>query len=83
MITTNYNLIENAGIEKIHFNVKKLESVIGYGSDNKSSLAICELLNSATFSFDESLFPETLDFFLGIKNEHQEESEENENDLPF
>lgn len=83
MITTNYNLIENAGIDKIHFNVKKLESVIGYGSDNKSSLAIWKLLNSDTFSFDESLFPENLEIFLGLKGNVEEEVLEDDNDLPF
>lgn len=84
MITTNYNLIENAGIEKIHFNVKKLESVIGYPSDNKSSLAIWELLNSDAFSFDANLFPESLEIFLGLNEVVEEEAiEEDDNDLPF
>lgn len=83
MITTNYNLIENAGLDKIHFNVKKLESVIGYESNNKSSLAIWELLNSEGFSFDENLFPESLEVFLGLKDNVQEEVVEDDNDLPF
>lgn len=69
MITTNYNLIDKAGIDNIHFNVKKLESVIGYGSDNKSSLAIWDLLNAEGFNFDENLFPEKLELFLGLKKE--------------
>jgi hypothetical protein len=83
MITTNYNLIENAGIDKIHFNVKKLESVIGYDSDNKSSIAIWDLLNSEAFTFDENLFPESLKIFLGLKDAVQEEILEDNNDLPF
>ncbi|WP_437372231.1 ATP-dependent nuclease [Maribacter litoralis] len=84
MITTNYNLIENAGIDKIHFNVKKLESVIGYDSNDKSSLAIWELLNADTFSFDESLFPGNLENFLGLKQPVAEVSSvEVEDDLPF
>lgn len=84
MITTNYNLIENAGIGKIHFNVKKLESVIGYDSNNKCSLAIWELLNGDTFSFDENLFPESLEIFLGLNEVIEEEAiEEDDNDLPF
>lgn len=83
MITTNYNLIDNAGIEKIHFNVKKLETVIGYDSNDKSSLAIWELLNGDTFSFNENLFPESLEFFLGLKDSIQEDPYKDENDLPF
>ena len=83
MIKTNQNLLVNSGSDKIHFNVKKLESVIGYDSDNKSSLAIWELLNSEAFSFDESLFPESLEFFLGLKGVIQEEILEDNNDLPF
>ncbi len=83
MITTNYNLIENAGLDKIHFNIKKLESVIGYDSNDKSSLAIWELLNTNGFCFDENLFPESLEIFLGLKNQVQEEKEDDDNDLPF
>ena len=83
MITTNYNLIKDAGIDKIHFNVKKLESVIGYDSNDKSSLAIWELLNSDRFIFQENLFPESLEVFLGLKDNVQEELVEDDNDLPF
>lgn len=83
MITTNYNLIKNAGIGKIHFNVKKLESVIGYGSDNKSSLVIWGLLNAAGFSFDDNLFPQSLEIFLGLKDTVQGKMIEVDNDLPF
>ena len=83
MIKTNQNLLVNSGSDKIHFNVKKLESVIGYDSDNKSSLAIWELLNSEAFSFDESLFPESLEFFLGLKGVIQEEILKNNKNLPF
>jgi putative ATP-dependent endonuclease of OLD family len=66
MITTNWNLIHNAGIGNIHFNVKKLESVIGYDSNDKSSMAIWNLLNSGSFEVSESLFPESLVNFLGL-----------------
>lgn len=79
MITTNWKLINAAGITKIHFNIKKLESVIGYNSDNKSSLAIWKLLNSPDFDFDEKLFPEKLEEFLGLEKEDVEEND----DLPF
>lgn len=66
MITNNWNLINSAGINNIHFNVKKLESVIGYQSNDKSSLDIWNLLNSDEFSISEGLFPESLSNYLGI-----------------
>ncbi|MFV8467371.1 hypothetical protein [Flavobacterium sp. LB1P62] len=66
MITNNWNLINSAGINKIHFNVKKLESVIGYHLNDKSSLGIWNLLNSDAFSVSEGLFPENLSNYLGI-----------------
>lgn len=84
MITTNWKLIDAAPIENIHFNIKKLESVIGYNSNNKSSLAIWKLLNSDEFDFDRSLFPEKLEIFLGLREEAiEEEVEDEDNDLPF
>lgn len=64
MITTNWNLINKAGKEKIHFNTPKLEKVIGYNSENKSSFKIWEKLSNDNFSFDENLFPENLENFL-------------------
>ena len=81
MITTNWNLINSSGIDNIHFNIKKLETVIGYGSDNKNSLAIWDLINSDGFEFDEKLFPENLKKFIGLIKE--EEHPEIEDDLPF
>lgn len=66
MITNNWNLINSASIEKIHFNTKKLESVIGYHLNDKSSLGIWNLLNSDGFSVSEGLFPESLSNYLGI-----------------
>ncbi|MEY5049781.1 MAG: hypothetical protein RLZZ175_3140 [Bacteroidota bacterium] len=66
MITTNWNLIHNAGKEKIHFNVKKLESVIGYDSNDKSSMAIWNIINSGSFEVSELLFPSSLERFLGL-----------------
>lgn len=78
MITTNWNLINSAGINNIHFNVKKLESVIGYIKNDKSSLAIWDLINSEDFEFDESLFPQKLEDFLGLNEPNDEDD-----DLPF
>lgn len=64
-ITTNWKLIHDASKEKIHFNIKKLETVLGYGSDNKDSLKIWQKLQE-TQQFSEELFPKTLELFLGI-----------------
>lgn len=84
MITTNWKLIDSAGFDNIHFNIKKLEDVIGYGPNDKNSLAIWELLNSDGFEFDESLFPEKLEVFLGLKIPLVEEVEVvDDDDLPF
>jgi predicted nucleic acid-binding protein len=67
MITTNYNLIKNASIDKIHFNIKKLESVINYNSNDKSSLGIWNLLQSmSSEQFNELLVPPTLLHFIGL-----------------
>lgn len=64
MITTNWKLINEARKEKIHFNIPKLENVIGYKKDDKNSQKIWELLNSESFDFDERLFPQSLKDFL-------------------
>jgi putative ATP-dependent endonuclease of OLD family len=64
MITTNKNLIEESGKDKIHFNISKLEKVISYESNDKSSLKIWDLLNGESFNFYEKLFPQSLKDFL-------------------
>jgi len=67
MITTNYNLIKNASIDKIHFNVKKLASVINYNSNDKSSLGIWDVLHSmSSEQFNETLIPTSLLDFIGL-----------------
>jgi predicted ATP-dependent endonuclease of OLD family len=67
MITTNYNLIKNASIDKIHFNVKKLESVINYNSNDKSSLGIWNVLQGmSSEQFNEMLVPTSLLDFIGL-----------------
>lgn len=67
MITTNYNLIKNATIDKIHFNVKKLESVINYNSNDKSSLGIWNVLQGmSSEQFNEMLIPSSLLDFIGL-----------------
>ncbi|EKT4497760.1 ATP-dependent nuclease [Flavobacterium psychrophilum] len=72
MITNNWNLIDITNESNIHFNVKKLESVIGYASANKSSIGIWDLLQSKVATdFNEDLIPSTLLKFLELieKNE--------------
>src|SRR5690554_736825 len=68
MLTTNRNLIESTIIDRIHFNVKKLEEVIGYTSDDKSSLKIWNHINNPGFIITDDLFPENLALFVGINN---------------
>jgi predicted ATP-dependent endonuclease of OLD family len=87
MVTTNWILINAAGFDNIHFNVKKLESVIGYDKDDKNSLAIWEHLNSDAFELKTDLFPPKLFDFLELNKYLMEEIElldaNEEEDLPF
>jgi putative ATP-dependent endonuclease of the OLD family len=72
MITMNWQLINRAGVGKIHFNIRKLESVLGYNSNDKNSVAIWKKLNEIE-SFSESFFPPCLEQFLEfdlIKQRH-------------
>lgn len=59
MITTNWNLIKEAFFDKIHFNIPKLESVLGYDSNDKNSAKIWRIIKE-TSNFGESIFPEIL-----------------------
>lgn len=63
MITNNYNLIQAAGGKnKIHFNMPKLEAVIGYTSNDKNSIGIWNEVNKDDFD-DKGLFtPHLLEF---------------------
>lgn len=65
MITTNWKLINEAGIERIHFNIPKLESVIGYNQNDKDSLGIWKAINDIEI-FEEKLLPKELISFLEI-----------------
>ena len=82
MITTNWNLINTAGIDNIHFNIKKLESVIGYDSNDKNSLEIWNHINATDFEFSINLFPEKLSRFLNLIEPLEVVAESNY-DLPF
>jgi putative ATP-dependent endonuclease of the OLD family len=81
MITNNWNLLKTAEREKIHFNIKKLEDVIGYSLDDKSSLGIWNILNSDGFIITENLFPDKLKLFLGLTTNIEPLNNE-EDDLP-
>ncbi|MEK4701008.1 AAA family ATPase [Solibacillus sp. FSL R7-0668] len=63
MITNNYNLIQAAGGKNnIHFNMPKLEAVIGYTSNDKNSIGIWNEVNKDDFD-DKGLFtPHLLEF---------------------
>ena len=64
MIMTNWKLIHHAGKEKIHFNIPKLEDVLGEDFDKKS-LKLWKILESKN-TFDESFFPKNLEKFLEL-----------------
>ncbi|NRS89054.1 putative ATP-dependent endonuclease of OLD family [Flavobacterium sp. 7E] len=66
MLTNNWNLINHAKEKNIHFNIRKLETVIGYNKNDKSSLGIWEVLNSNEFEVSDKLFPEKLMKFIGL-----------------
>jgi putative ATP-dependent endonuclease of OLD family len=83
MIGTNRNLVNAAGNDKIHFNIKKLETVIGYDSNDKSSMSIWNLINEWDFIYDEQLFPKNLELFLGLSDPLQEEDNSLEDYFPF
>jgi putative ATP-dependent endonuclease of OLD family len=68
MLTTNRKLIESTTIDKIHFNIKRLEEVIGYTSNDKSGLKIWNLIQDPAFDISNNLYPETLHDFLLINN---------------
>lgn len=66
MVTTNWRLIKESKPNQIHFNIPKLESVIGYNNNDKDSLGIWDTINKID-TFGENLFPEKLIEFLEIK----------------
>jgi hypothetical protein len=67
MITTNKNLIKSAKDDQIHFNVKKLETLINYSSDDKNPIKIWQTIEEKFPTVDKiekGIFPDTLDKFL-------------------
>lgn len=65
MITTNWKLLSEASPTQIHFNIPKLESVIGYTSDDKDSTGIWNRIAEIK-DFDETIFPAKLESFLEL-----------------
>ncbi len=63
-MTVNWKLINIAGIDKIHFNIPKLEAVLGYTSNDKSSRKIWEKIKTISLPFQEEFFPQNLKDFL-------------------
>lgn len=79
MITTNWKLIKSAKDNQIHFNVKKLEDIIDYQSNNKDALKIWQTIQAKFPTVGEikkNVFPDTLDKFLfPIKIKQDEENQ--------
>lgn len=65
MITTNWKLLNSAGINKIHFNIPKLEKVLGYQSNDKDSLGILNTVQRLT-DYHETFLPKKLRMFLEL-----------------
>ncbi|PAC27093.1 OLD family endonuclease [Flectobacillus sp. BAB-3569] len=65
MITTNWKLLNSAGIDKIHFNIPKLEAVLCYQSDDKDSLGILNAVQTLT-SYPKTFLPLNLQVFLEL-----------------
>lgn len=65
MVTTNWRLIKESSIDKIHFNVPKLEGVIGYNKNDKNSECTWQIIRNMS-RFDENLFPQKLVKFLEL-----------------
>ncbi|MEY4540002.1 MAG: hypothetical protein RLZZ306_1759, partial [Bacteroidota bacterium] len=90
-LTTNWKLLYNAGEDKIHFNIPKLEAVLNYGSNDKDSLKIWNKIQTISPPYSANFFPEILKDFLEFKNiitieddiEIQNEDENDSDDLPF
>ena len=77
MITTNRKLISEAWIEKIHFNVKKLETVIWYTTaewetkNDKNSQNIWNHINKQEFNITNEFFPEKIEIFLWLNEQEK------------
>jgi hypothetical protein len=68
-ITTNWKLINKSWKEKMHFNVKKLETLIWYDWNDKNAVKIRKIITDKDFKIDEKLFPKNLEDFLEFKKQ--------------
>lgn len=64
-ITNNWKIINTVGLDKIHYNIPRLEEVIGYKYNDKNSIKIWERLNEID-EISSYLFPDKLSSFLEI-----------------
>ncbi len=71
MITVNKNLLNEAKDCQIHFNVKKLETILGCTDANKDSKKIYNHLKIINEAQITQLFPNSLTRFLEIENYNQ------------
>ena len=85
-ITNNFNLLKAAGEENIHFNIPKLEVLLGYNSNDKDPIKIYQKITSSDFQISGNLFPQSLASFLWVNETSVENNgsvpQEND-DLPF
>ncbi|MBP9759110.1 AAA family ATPase [Candidatus Dojkabacteria bacterium] len=65
-ITINWKLIVASENENIHFNIPKLEKIVGYTAQDKDSVKIFGIISNEAFIVTDSLFPEKLINFLEI-----------------
>ncbi|HAN10512.1 MAG TPA: OLD family endonuclease [Clostridiales bacterium] len=65
LLTTNWNLYSQASHNNIHFNVNKLEELVGYKLDDKNSMKIQKKLQDG-FEITEKILPEKLYKFLAL-----------------
>jgi putative ATP-dependent endonuclease of the OLD family len=82
MITTNWKIIKSAKNGQIHFNVKKLESVIGYYNkenkdtkEDKNPMKIWKTIKGKYQTASDigvDIFPESLEKFLLLKENEKE-----------
>ena len=84
-ITINFKLLKSSQ-GKIHFNLPKLEWVIGYDQDDKDPIKIYQRIKSSDFQISGNLFPQSLASFLWVNETSVENNgsvpQEND-DLPF
>ena len=76
-ITINFKLLKSSQ-GKIHFNLPKLEWVIGYDQDDKDPIKIYQRIKSSDFQISGNLFPQSLASFLWVN----ETSVENNGSVP-